>query len=283
VTTIYRNGRPTLRFQVISAVSRRLDSLIYTQRHGLIAGLRRRGGLGFVPGWLLGQSLETPELRFLGALSFRDQVVYDVGAFHGLLTLYFARTARLVVAFEPNPASRARLLENVRLNGFSNVVVRDVGAGAEPGEFELVIDRRLAGTATADAALAADLSHRSAAVERVRAAVVRLDDEVAAGRVPPPDFVKVDTEGFELAVLRGMPDLLKTRKPALYLEMHGAGDDDKRARVAAIIDALASFGYTEIVHVESGTAIAPSNAAVAREGHLFCRAPGGASPVSALH
>ena len=49
---------------------------------------------------------------------------YEIGAFHGILTLFFSSRAKLVIAYEPNPPSGNRLLRNLRL-----VARRHPGAG----------------------------------------------------------------------------------------------------------------------------------------------------------
>ena len=92
--------------QAVSWINKTLfDGVTYTARNSLNKGLRRRGVLG----WLLFESNDTPELRFWKQLDLDGKVVYDIGAFHGLLTIYFARRARMVVAWEPNSRNRQRL------------------------------------------------------------------------------------------------------------------------------------------------------------------------------
>jgi hypothetical protein len=76
---------------------------------------------------------------------------------------------------------------------------------------------------------------------------------------------------MELTALRGMRDTLARHRPDLYMEMHGATVEHKDANVRAIVDFVTASGYTDITHVESGTAIMPANATDARRGHLFCR------------
>jgi hypothetical protein len=113
-----------LKHMLVSFISQSLfGNFTYTIRHGLAAGMRRKGGLGFVP---LKVS-ETPKTQFLRRLPLEGAVVYDVGAFEGVLTLYFASRARHVVAFEPNPRNYARCVHNVRLNGLTNVQVMNWG------------------------------------------------------------------------------------------------------------------------------------------------------------
>jgi hypothetical protein len=86
----------------------------------------------------------------------------------------------------------------------------------------------------------------------------------------PPDLIKIDVEGFELEVLKGAGKTLE-RGPDLFLEMHGAGAEDKRRRVRAIVEHLWRLGYRRILHVETGTAITPENADVASQGHLYAQ------------
>ena len=126
--TNYRSLHFGWKHRLVAGISQRVN-FTYTIRHGLAAGMRRRGGLGFVP-W---GPAETAETRFLRALNLDSKVVYDIGAFEGLLTMFFSRRARSVIAWEPNPGSRRGLLTNLRLNGLSNVLVRDVGLADAPG------------------------------------------------------------------------------------------------------------------------------------------------------
>src|ERR1700692_1924947 len=121
---------------VISWFSKNLfDGMTYTVRNGLNKGLRRRGGLGWVP-----KEHNTPELLFWSSLDLNGKVVYDIGAFHGLLTMYFARHAELVVAWEPNSRNRQRLNENIRINSFANVIVRPYGLSSRATEARMTFD-----------------------------------------------------------------------------------------------------------------------------------------------
>ena len=118
-----------LKHRLIAWVSMHVfDCPTYTVRHGLLIGMKRKGGLGWVPAMFL-PGIMTAELQFWCGLNFNGMTVYDIGAFQGLLTLYFASRAKAVVCFEPNTQNHKRLMENLILNGIKNVEVRKVALG----------------------------------------------------------------------------------------------------------------------------------------------------------
>lgn len=267
----YRNTHYTLRHRVIASLSQRLDHITYTQRHGLIQGMRRQGGLGFLPAVLAGGNRETAEHVFLRALDLAGKVVYEIGAFQGILTLFFSSRAREVIAYEPNPPSYERVVQNLRLNGRDNVRVRHLAVGDLEGSITLLCDPLMPGGTSGDPALIGQMK-RSAGATSVNVPVVTLDNDIASASLPSPDFIKIDIEGMELPALRGMVRTLRAHHPELYMEMHGATMAQKDQNVRNIVEFAGEMGYREIMHVESGERISSANATRAREGHLYCRA-----------
>jgi FkbM family methyltransferase len=234
--------------------------------------MKRKGGLGFLPAVLSDRGHESAEHRFLRSLDLSRATVYEVGAFQGILTLFFSGRAKEVIAYEPNPSSYRRVLENLRLNGRTNVRVRNLAVGDAEGSITLLCDALMPGGASADPALAQQMRGSSPQVTSITVRAVALDDDIVSNHFPPPDFVKIDIEGMELPALRGMRQVLSQYRPALYLEMHGATIEHKNQNVRAIVDFLLELGYEDIVHVESGEQVHVDNATKAREGHLYCTA-----------
>lgn len=267
----YRKAHYTLRHRVIATLSQRLDGITYTQRHGLIRGMKRQGGLGFLPAILAGGDHETAEHRFLRSLDLANRVVYEVGAFQGILTLFFSSRAKEVIAYEPNPPSYNRVLQNLRLNGRQNVRLRNLAVGEREGSITLLSDPLMPGGTSGDPTVAGQIQGSSPRATAVQVRVVTLDEDIASAQLPPPDLIKIDIEGMELPALKGMAGTLKRHHPDLYMEMHGATPEHKDANVRAIVDFVAAAGYTQMLHVESGERISAANATRAREGHLFCR------------
>src|SRR5260370_33379135 len=103
--------------------------------------MRRKGGLGFVPI----ERVATPEVIFLRQLPLSGRVVYDIGAFQGIMTLFFARQARQVISWEPNPRNYSHCMENVRLNSLTNVQLLNRGVSHSAGTFELVYEPLMPG------------------------------------------------------------------------------------------------------------------------------------------
>lgn len=263
----------SLKHRVIAAISRLMNGVTYTQRHGLIRGMKRKGGLGFLPAFLTPAAHDTPEAAFLTRLDLADAVVYDIGGFQGVLTLFFSRRARHTVTYEPNPISSARILENLRLNDIRNVTVRNVAVGDHHGSIVLTWDELMAGGASGDASVSRQIARSSRRKGSVTVDMAPLDDDIARGSLPPPDFIKIDIEGMELPALQGMPRTLAQHRPGLYLEMHGATVPEKEENARRVVEFLFDHGYTRILHVESGAAIDPSRSTTAREGHLYCTTP----------
>ena len=67
--------------------------------------------------------------------------------------------------------------------------------------------------------------------------VVQLDTLISAGTIGPPDLIKIDVEGHEPAVLRGMANQLEGKRPALLIEVLSSGAADQVDRLTR------PFGY----------------------------------------
>lgn len=259
----------SLRHRIVSWISRTLfDSVTYTVRYGLLKGMKRKGGLSWIPG--IGRfAKETPEHRFFCSLNVAGKVVFDVGAFEGLVTLFFARSARHVICYEPNPRNYARLCKNLELNRIQNVTVRKFGLAARPGTAAMVWDPKMAGGATLGSTGMSSTICQGADARHDEIQITTLDQDLAEAHLPDPDLIKVDVEGFELQVLHGARRLLETKHPALYLELHGETVNEKLRNAQVIVSYLNSIGYAELLHVESGEKITPENYQRASQGHLF--------------
>ena len=273
-TTSHPDDQPfqhySAKHRAVAWISRNLfDHVTYTVRRGLLKGMKRKGGMA----WLPGGDAATPEQEFWLRQDFRGLTVYDVGAFHGLLTLFFARQAKQVICYEPNQSNRTRLLENLALNRVANVEVRPLGVGSEPGILTMVTQPDMPGGASVEANMVDGLLRSPNKVVQEQISVVTLDGDIRQNSMPPPDFIKIDIEGAELAALMGARETLTVCRPQLFLEMHGETMNLKRRKVAEIVDYLFETGYTDIRHIETGARINPTNAALAAQGHLYCKYP----------
>jgi FkbM family methyltransferase len=261
-----------LKHRVIAWISLHMfDTVTYTVRHGLLSGKKWKGGLGWVPA-LFSPGIMTAEHQFWCGLNLRGMTVYDVGAFQGLLTLFFASRAKTVVSFEPNTQNHKRLIENLMLNGIQNVEVRKVGVGSRRETRKMVGSPLMLGGASVEEKAVAELLRAGVGTVVEEIPIIPLDEEIPQTGLPAPDFIKIDIEGWEIEALRGAHNTLELHKPALFLEMHGETIREKRRKVVEIVTYLWETNYQRICHIETGTTITPENSSVAMEGHLYCQA-----------
>lgn len=136
----------------------------------------------------------------------------NVGAYALLLGQWVGEGGR-VFAFEPEPAIFQGLSRHVDLNGLASIV-RPVNAAV--GEHEATAPLIVSGTAGESRLAGAG----DAGATTVDAVVTSIDRFCAAERLAP-DFIKVDVEGWELAVLRGARETIRRCAGlALFVEMH---------------------------------------------------------------
>jgi FkbM family methyltransferase len=147
---------------------------------------------------------------FLSLLQPGDTVV-DAGANIGYYTLLAAQAVGAkghVHAIEPDPDNLRLLNENLALNGLSNVTVHPLALSHQEGNGALYHDPRNRG------------DHRlypssGESRESLPVRVTALD--TLLGELPPPRLVKIDAQGSELAIFRGMAALLNRRPPRLRI------------------------------------------------------------------
>lgn len=262
----FRSQHFSLRHRVIAFISTRIvGNFVYTIRHGLAAGMRRKGGLGF-----LGSSHLSAEESFLSNLSFADRTVYDIGAFEGLVTLFFAREAASVITYEPNPRNYRLCVENVKLNGLSNVQVFQRGISSKEGYMGLTWDPLMPGAASGNVELVSQIASSVKTARSLEIPVTTLDADIEKMKLPHPDFIKIDVEGMELDALKGMLKTIRTFHPDLFIEMHGAEMPDKIRNALLVCQFLEESGYS-IYDVENQRHLTSTTLDSHPPSHLYCK------------
>lgn len=144
----------------------------------------------------------------LANLTGTHGVIYDIGANIGLYTIAFAANrSRTIHSFEPSKVALPYLLGNVSANRLPNVNVHPVLLSDAPGTLNFVLDQ-----ITTAQSHVGDASESGTPVD-----CIDLDSYVREHLLPAPDLVKIDVEGHDLPVLRGMANVLSA-KPAIYVD-----------------------------------------------------------------
>lgn len=142
--------------------------------------------------------------KFITEFLREGDTFVDVGANIGLYTLPAAAKKARVVAVEPSAKNRGRLEENLALNGLTGVKIEACALGEIEGEMAFCDDDALA--------------HVELAGNGPKVPLKRLDAILPEGEIA---LLKVDVEGFELAVFQGAEIAMRAgRLPVILFEMN---------------------------------------------------------------
>jgi FkbM family methyltransferase len=166
-------------------------------------------------------------------------LVLDIGANIGEYAVLAARDAGRVIAYEPNPAARARLLRNVTFNQLSNVEISPQALGSEDRDAILRVPQGESGLGT----LRAAASGSEYTVE-----LRRLDGLMSDQDISQLGMLKVDVEGLELEVFQGAHQTITKARPLIFYECAADSFEVLRGRsMTPAMQFLAAEGYDNFV------------------------------------
>ncbi len=186
---------------------------------------------------LEGGVLEPGTRRVLTSLLHDGDTMVDVGANIGLLCLPAARSVGAggrVLAFEPVPRLAQLLERSMHLNFVSDQVrVRQAACGDRAGSARLHVGRILGHSS---------LLPLDAARETIDVPLEMLDDQISPGsRVA---VVKIDAEGYELPVWRGMRRVLNENAELCVIVEFGPSHLQRAGvSIAAWLDEFRAGGF----------------------------------------
>jgi FkbM family methyltransferase len=184
---------------------------------------------------------EAPIVEVLARETPASGTAWDVGANLGVYSVALARKvgkAGRVVCFEANPVCVYFLRVNLLVNHADNCEILPVALDDHEGEvpFSLNFGNSNLGVDLASPIFASKPGQRVLVPGRAA------DDLVKSGELSPPAVVKIDVEGAEGAVLRGMRETLARHRPRLLVEMHGRVAAEAACQVLDPFD----YGYTVV-------------------------------------
>lgn len=182
----------------------------------------------------LNTALYTAALRGLGVLNYEDDgvsgeryliqeylpekienpspVILDVGANVGSRAVALARVfpEATIHAFEPHPQNYDQLRNN--LHDLPQVRCHNLALGKASGQVTLYdrADREGSTHASLHSDVISDIHQQP--VKAVRVSIDTLDNIAAENGITRVDYLKIDTEGNELAVLEGASRMLRERR-----------------------------------------------------------------------
>lgn len=172
------------------------------------------------------------EMLLFSQIVTPGSLALDVGANIGAHTIYLAKAVSpggIVVAIEPQRAIYQLLCTNLALNEIGNVQPLLAGAGR---------DRGLSFVPAADYAHPGNFGGIELADRGIPVQLVSIDSL----QLPGCQFIKIDVEGYEHAVIAGATDTIARYKPVLYVE------NDRREKSPDLIRQLRDLDYVLYWH-----------------------------------
>ncbi|MGD8990758.1 MAG: FkbM family methyltransferase [Desulfobacterales bacterium] len=141
-------------------------------------------------------------------------VFYDIGSNIGIYTIFaanFVGKQGRIYSFEPQSLNFSRLLENIDANQFFNRIIPcNFALHDEKGFFDFIYSDFESGSAhhqLIEGPKNSKIGNEHKVAEFKYATTI--DDLIGSGKIRQPQHIKIDVDGNEMAILKGMSQLLK--------------------------------------------------------------------------
>jgi len=153
----------------------------------------------------------------------RPKVIWDIGANIGVWSLFLTSSCAAdaeIRCFEPDPRNLELLRLNMTKNQIANWIICPVAVSNQEGSATFFSDNVTGSTGTLEKDY--DFIGKTYNASRVKFQVTTttVDCEISRG-ARPPQFIKIDVEGFEYSVLQGAMRTLREYRPLLIFETQG--------------------------------------------------------------
>lgn len=168
----------------------------------------------------------------------------DIGANQGEFSLFASSVLNtgVVYSFEPVSNQFNMLLKNIELNNIKNIETFKFGLSDHQGELPVYTSSKPTDLGNNEGLSSLYSSHeRDIFEENIKLEVF---DEYFKNDDLKIDFIKIDVEGAELFVLKGMYNNLKKYKPTILIELSEDNFNSAGYSTKDIIDFLSNLGYS---------------------------------------
>lgn len=188
--------------------------------------------------------------------------VIDIGANIGYYALLEARlvgSEGTVYAIEPVPENYELLCKNIELNGYTNIKPYLLAIGDRNGTETLHLTKQSnCGVILGDIPRSARFKRRMEAIgtgATIDVEIISLDEFVEREGIDP-DFIRMDVEGYEIAIIEGMKKILsESRNLRIEMELHYGHYGDPKVITQALQKIFAAGFYQKYFVVNLGNRI----------------------------
>jgi len=172
---------------------------------------------------------------FINRYAKAGTAAIDVGAHNGYFAIHLSEAVGVngkVYAFEASPVIYSELTQTIDSNHLSNIEATNKAVSDTPGK----IDFFVAPTWKSEIS-----SMRSGEGEKLTIDAITLDQAIP--ETQHVSFVKIDVEGAEMRVLKGMESIIKRDHPVMVIEVTDPWLKELGSSSAEVLEFLRKHGY----------------------------------------
>jgi len=191
-----------------------------TGEHFLIEN-KGRDGVANSLYWLGIEGLAYDTRKVWIELARKSNVIFDVGAYTGLMSLLAAavNSKAQIFAFEPLEAQFQYLKRNISINNFDNIII-PVQKAVSDKESLVKINIAFCPFLPSSASIISDHHNVTDIKEQVMVNTITIDSFVKERNIDKVDLVILNVETAEPNVLNGMTETTQEHHPIFIIEVH---------------------------------------------------------------
>lgn len=178
------------------------------------------GDLGISSELLMFQTHEPLTTKLLSKELKKGMTCLDVGGNIGYYTMLESRIVGdegKVIVIEPSPQNFEHLKKNLELQKSSNVKAYNFAAGDRDGEVNFLVYSESNGSFTIP-----DGEETNIPGDIIKVPSRRLDSFLEEKSIDKVDFVRMDVEGYEGYIIKGLKKTIEKSKPIFQIEVHSS-------------------------------------------------------------